>query len=262
MKKILKYIFLTSLIIYIILPILTNIILSISGIWQWPNLMPRNITYNHFKEVLSQTNFFKSLFNTIIIGIFTTLFNYILAIPSSYYLAKLKSKYKYLLIGFIILPIISPPILILINLDNFLLKTGLTDTYLGVIISHMIPSLPYMFIILYLGFDKINFNYEKIFLSLGEKPLKGFFNITLFQIKRSLILGGIMTFLISISQYLSTLLIGGGSILTLNLLLTPFISGGDSRLGAALGIILITICFSFIIIYEKTLIGGKYAKNQ
>lgn len=262
MKKILKYIFLTSLIIYIILPILTNLILSISGVWQWPNIMPRKITLKYYKEVLKQTNFLKSLFNTIIIGIFTTFFNYILAIPSSYYLAKLKSKYKYMIIGFIILPIISPPILVLINLYNFLLKIGLTDSYLGVIISHMIPSLPYMFIILYLGFDKIDFNYEKMFLSLGQNPLNGFFNVTFFLIKRSLILGGVMTFLISISQYLSTLLIGGGNILTLNLLLTPYISGGDSKLGAALGIILITICFSFIIIYEKTLIGGKYAKNQ
>jgi putative spermidine/putrescine transport system permease protein len=134
---------------------------------------------------------------------------------------------------------------------------GLTDNYIGVIIAHMIPSLPYMFIILYLGFEKIDPSYESIFLSLGVGPVKGFFTVILPQIKEAIVLGGIMTFLISISQYLSTLLIGGGRILTMTLLLTPYIQGGNARVGAAYGILLILVCISLIYLYETILIGGR-----
>lgn len=257
MKKIIKYIFISSFIVYIIFPIITNLILSFSNVWQWPNIFPNKITLKHYNNIFNQRNFLKAILSTTTIGIMVILLNYILVIPSAYGVSRLKSKYKAIIITIIILPIIVPPILVLLNLYNHFLVWGLTDHYIGVIIAHMIPSLPYMFILLYLGFEKVDSNYENIFLSLGVNPIKGFFTVILPQVKEAIILGGIMTFLISISQYLSTLLIGGGKILTMTLLLTPYIQGGNARIGAAYGILLILLCTFLIYLYEKILLGGK-----
>ncbi len=259
MKKIIKYTFLISFIFYIIFPMITNLILSFSNVWQWPNILPTELTIKHYVNVFSQGHLIKAIFNTFLIGFIVIIFNYILAIPSAYGLSRLKSRYKPVLITSIILPIIVPPILVLLNLYNHFLVWELTDHYLGVIIAHMIPSLPYMFIMLYLSFEKIDEDYERIVLSLGVSPIKGFFTVILPQVKEGIILGGIMTLLISISQYLSTLLIGGGRILTLTLLLTPFIQGGNARVGAAYGIILILLCTFLIYLYERTLLGGRDA---
>lgn len=257
MKKIIKYIFISSFIVYIIFPIITNLILSFSNVWQWPNILPDKVTLKHYINIFNQRNFFKALLNTTIIGITVIFLNYILVIPSAYGVSRLSSKYKPFIITIIILPIIVPPILVLLNLYTHFLVWGLTDRYLGVILAHMIPSLPYMFILLYLGFEKVDPNYESIYLSLGVNPMKGFFTVILPQVKEAIILGGIMTFLISISQYLSTLLIGGGKILTMTLLLTPYIQGGNSRIGAAYGILLILLCTFLIYLYERILLGGK-----
>jgi len=257
MKKIIKYLFISFFLVYILFPIFTNVLLSFSNYWQWPDILPEELTLDHFVTVLNQKHFFKALFNTIIIGLFVIVLDYILVIPSAYALSRLKSKYKTIIITVIILPIIVPPILVLLNLYNHFLIWGLTDHYLGVILAHMIPSLPYMFILLYLGFEKIDKDYESIFLSLGVGPMKGFLTIILPQVKESIILGGIMTFLISMSQYLSTILIGGGRILTMTLLLTPYIQGGNTRIGAAYGVLLILLCTFLIYLYESILLGGS-----
>jgi len=262
MKRIIKFLFIITFISYIVFPIITNLILSLSNLWQWPDILPSHITFVHYQKVFNQRNFWKSILNTLHIALMVMLFNYILAMPSAYALSRLNSKYKPILMTLIILPIIVPPILVLLNLYNHFLIWHLTDRKIGVIIAHMIPSLPYMFIMLYLGFEKIDKNYESVYLSLGIRPINGFFKIILPQMKEAIILGGIMTFLISISQYLSTLLIGGGSVLTLTLLLTPYISGGNTRVGAAQGILLIIICVLFIRLYEFVLLGGKNARNS
>lgn len=262
MKKIIKFAFILTFISYIIFPIITNLILSFSTVWQWPDILPNHLTFIHYQKVLNQRNFWRGFSNTIFIGLMVMLLNYLLALPSAYALSRLKSKYKPLLITLIILPIIVPPVLVLLNLYNHFLIWNLTNRKIGVIIAHMIPSLPYMFIMLYLGFEKIDMDYERIYLSLGIKPFNGFIRIILPQMREAIILGGIMTFLISISQYLSTLLIGGGSVITLTLLLTPYINGGNTRVGAAQGVLLIIICLLFIRIYEFVLLGGKNARNS
>lgn len=261
MKKIIKYVFIASFVLYLILPILTNLIISFSNVWQWPNILPENFTTNHYKVVISNVSFWKALITTFIVAVSVVFLNYIIAMPAAYVLSRGNYKHKNLLIGFILMPIILPPLLVLMNLYFTFLRFGLTDRFIGVIIAHMIPSLPYMFLILYLGFEKIDKNYEIEMTSLGIPPIRGFFKIILPQVKTSVLLGGVLSFLISIGQYLSTLFIGGGRIITLNLMLTPYINGGNAKVGAANAIFLILFCFVFILLYEQLLIGGQHAKN-
>lgn len=260
MKKIFRYIFVVSFILYLILPIFTNIIISISNVWQWPNILPDVFTMHHYRIILMDMYFWKALVTTFIVAICVVILNYIIATPAAYILSRYDYQMKNLIIGFILVPIILPPLLVLMNLYFTFMKLGLTDRFIGVIIAHMIPSLPYMFLILYLGFDKVDRNYEVQIASLGIPAVKGFFRIILPQIKTSLLLGGVLSFLISIGQYLSTLFIGGGRIITLNLMLTPYINGGNAKVGAANAILLILFCSIFIMIYEHLLVGGKHVR--
>lgn len=262
MKKLIKRLIILFFIIYIVFPIVTNVILSFSNVWKWPNILPNTFSLEHYEKAIKSSNVIVAIKNTVYIGVLVMIGNFVLAMPSAYTLSRMESKYKIFIVGFILIPIIVPPLLILMNLYISFIKIGLSDTLIGVVISHMIPSLPYMFLILYLGFEKIDKEYEKLYLSLGATPLKGFISVILPQLKASIILGGVLSFLISISQYLSTLFIGGGRIITLNLLLTPYINGGNARVGAAYSTLLIIFCFIFIIIYEKILLGGKNAKCQ
>jgi putative spermidine/putrescine transport system permease protein len=75
--------------------------------------------------------------------------------------------------------------------------------------------------------------------TLGASPLQVFWRVTLPAIAPGAAVAAAFAFLISWSQYLLTLLIGGGRVLTLPLMLVAFLNGGDQAIGAALTLIFI-----------------------
>jgi putative spermidine/putrescine transport system permease protein len=62
---------------------------------------------------------------------------------------------------------------------------------------------------------------------LGASRLQIFFGVTVRMMMPGLVVAALFAFLISWSQYLLTLLIGGGKIITLPVLLFAAASGGD-----------------------------------
>jgi putative spermidine/putrescine transport system permease protein len=74
---------------------------------------------------------------------------------------------------------------------------------------------------------------------LGASRLRIFFTVTLRLVFPGLIVAGLFAFLISWSQYLLTLLIGGGQVLTLPLLLFSAVSGGNPTTIAALSLLFV-----------------------
>jgi putative spermidine/putrescine transport system permease protein len=52
-----------------------------------------------------------------------------------------------------------------------------------------------------------------------------------------IVAGSSLSFLVSFSQYVPTLLIGGGQVVTLPLLMFPFLNGGDASVGAAFSLV-------------------------
>ncbi|MEI2691740.1 MAG: ABC transporter permease subunit [Anaerolineae bacterium] len=67
---------------------------------------------------------------------------------------------------------------------------------------------------------------------LGAGPWRIFWHVTLPAIFPGVVVAALFAFLISWSQYLLTLLIGGGSVITLPVLLLAFANSGDYAITA------------------------------
>jgi len=90
------------------------------------------------------------------------------------------------------------------------------------------------------AFSRFDENYEFQALALGASPLQSFINVTLRMMAPSLVVAALFAFLISWSQYLLTLLIGGGQVITLPILLFAAASGGNPATIATLSLLFIT----------------------
>ena len=123
------------------------------------------------------------------------------------------------------------------GLNILFLQIGLAGSYLGVILAHLIPTLPYVVFTLAGAYARYDENYEFQSLVLGASPLRTFLTVTLPLIAPSLVVAALFAFLISWSQYLLTLLIGSGQIITLPILLFSAASGGNPVTIAVLSLI-------------------------
>ncbi|NJN55262.1 MAG: ABC transporter permease subunit, partial [Anaerolineae bacterium] len=85
--------------------------------------------------------------------------------------------------------------------------------------AHLVPVMPYLVLVLMAAFANYNLDYEGQARVLGARPYQVFRHVTLPAIWPGLMVGCLFAFLISWSQYLLTLIIGGGQVLTLSVLL-------------------------------------------
>lgn len=142
------------------------------------------------------------------------------------------------------------------------IRLGLTDTMIGVIIVHLIPTIPYMTISMSGVFANYDPAFEEQARSLGAGSAKTFFLITIPTVFPGIIIGGMFAFLISWGQYILTIIIGGGRVITLPLLLFSFAGSGNFALTSALSIIFLLPSIIILLLTSKYLSGKSSAMGD
>ena len=135
------------------------------------------------------------------------------------------------------------------------IRYGLADTMIGVIVVHLIPTTPYTVMVMASVFANYDPEYEEQARTLGADSLRTFTNVTLPAILPGLLVAGMFAFIISWGQYILTLLIGGGRVITLPLLLFSFASSGDNPLTAALSVLYLAPTIVILFITARFLTG-------
>ena len=136
-------------------------------------------------------------------------------------------------------PIIIPPLVSVMGIHVTFIKLGLTGSYIGVALVHLIPSIPYFVLVMAGVFANYGTELEDTARSLGAGPVRVFFLITLPAIAPGLSVALMFTFLISWGQYITTLLIGSGRITTLPIVLFPLLTGPSKANAAAVSLVLV-----------------------
>jgi putative spermidine/putrescine transport system permease protein len=88
-------------------------------------------------------------------------------------------------------------------------------------------------------FSNYNLDFEDQARSLGASTLSVIWRVMLPLTFPGIVVAALFSFLLSWSQYLSTLLIGGGKILTLPILLFALMGSGDRPVAAAVSIVFV-----------------------
>ena len=132
---------------------------------------------------------------------------------------------------------------------------NLVFTKSGVVAAQFFTALPYSIRILKSTFDYIDPRYEFISRSLGYTQFETFKNIAVPLSRNGMIAAVVITFARCIGTFGTVLILAGGSEgLTNTLPITLYLNISYGNMGMALtsGIILITVSFIAIFIFEKT----------
>jgi putative spermidine/putrescine transport system permease protein len=166
-----------------------------------------------------------------------TLLALLVSIPAARAIAWREFPGKRLLLFLVLLPVLAPPLAAAMGIHGLFLRIGLAETTAGVILVHLIPAIPYAILVLAGSFSRLDPDLEAQARTLGASPAAVLRYITFPAIAPGLALAAAFAFLISWSQYLLTLLIGGSRVLTLPLALVAFQRGGDEAITAALSLV-------------------------
>jgi putative spermidine/putrescine transport system permease protein len=224
--------------LWLVLPLVPLAIWSFARGWRFPALLPQDWTLNAWQVALSPGGgVLDSLALTTFIALATTALAALVGVPAGRALGLHDFRGKGLVLLLLAAPVIMPAIAVAPGLHGVFLRLGLTGTVGGVVLAHLVPVIPYMTLIMasvFAGFDTVQEDQAR---SLGARPLAVWSHVTLPAILPGLLTGALFAFLVSWSQYLLTLSIGGGRVQTLPLTLYAYASAGRNDLAGAIAII-------------------------
>jgi multiple sugar transport system permease protein len=109
-----------------------------------PTMLPHNLTLNHYTSVLGEQRVLRSMWNSVIVGVISTVIVIALAVPSAYALVRYKSMANNVMLGWILTSQIFPVILIMIPLYLLLRRVGFTDSLTGLTLVYVVWALPFV----------------------------------------------------------------------------------------------------------------------
>ena len=239
-RKTFLFILYGFMILLLLLPLLPQVIWSFSQRWLFPALLPEEWGVRSWRYLFSPgAQLGRAILTSLGIGFSATFLSVLIGLPAGRALGLYKFKGKTLVKFIILSPVIVPGFAAAMGIHQVFIRYGLADTFIGVVLVHLIPVMPYVVLVFSGVFANYNPEIEEAARTLGAKSWQIFRYVTLPALFPSIIVAALYAFIISWSQYLLTLLIGGGQVLTLPLLLLNFVNSGDYALASALSLVFI-----------------------
>lgn len=252
---------------FILGPFIPLIIQSFAFRWAWPDLLPstwwleqrdRAMMPLAWDYVLSPySRVWEATINTVLIGSIVTVICLAICLPAARVLAREKFRGKSAFEFFLSLPLIVPEAAIGIALLMMFIRLGLAGSYVGIIIAHLIPTIPYMVRMLTSVYQGLGRDFEEQAMILGANRWQVLRLVTLPMLLPGVVAGALFTFLVSTNIFLLTFFLGQGQIVTLPTLLFSKIAGGTLDASAA-GITLIVTLPGIILL----IISERFIKEE
>ncbi|WP_416147951.1 ABC transporter permease [Salipaludibacillus sp. HK11] len=252
-KNFLQLVLISLFVIIFIAPVSLMFFKSVSFAWSWPDWIPSQFDLRAWRVVFSDVMIYQSLLNTIVIGLVVVVLNFIIAIPAAYGLSRYKFKGKAFIESALMLSILIPVLAIAMGLHVSMIRLGLTDQISGVILIHLLPTLPYAVRVLKAGFDRLRHEWEEQGSVLGVRRRTVFWTVMVPLMTPSIRSVAVLVFVISLSQYVLTAIIGGGRVSTLPMIYYPFFTSANEAVIASFSVLFALMPIAFLIVFEIAL---------
>jgi len=222
----------------ILLPLVPLVIQSFARGYVFPQLVPAEWSTRAWSIVLATDGgTWEALGWSVAVAATVTVLSLLVAVPAGRVLGLRSFRGRRVLEFLVLTPLLVPAVAVGIGLDITFIRLGLSGTFWGVVLVHLIPAAPYAVLILAGVFANYDEDFEVQARTLGAGPVSVFRHVTMPAIMPGLVVAGFFAFIVSWSQYVLTLQIGGGKVLTLPVLLVSTASGGDVAITGALTIV-------------------------
>jgi putative spermidine/putrescine transport system permease protein len=234
-----------------------------------PNVV---FTTRHWERMLGDIYYAEVAWTTIRLGLITTFITLLIGYPLALLLARMRSRTgRTLLLMAVLSPLLIGVVVrtyawmtLLSNkgvINQILTGLGLISApielmynELGIVITLTHIYVPFMVLTLTGVIGRIDPRLEEAARNLGADRRRTFLEVTLPLSLPGILAGSLLVFALTISAYVTPILMGGFTVMTLPILIYQQISGSfNIGFAAALGLLLLAISLVLVIVYNHVL---------
>lgn len=229
--------------------------------WAWPDLWPQVFSLRALQEILGRKEeLLNLLLSSVWISTVVGVLSVIIGTMTSRALVCYEFPGKKCMHFFSILPFMVPATVFAMGIQVTFIKMGLNNTVTGVIIVHLVCSLPYAIRLIIDGMEALGTGYEEQARVLGASSWQAFLKVTFPVLTPVLISAMNMAYIVSFSQYFLTLLIGGGGVKTFTIVMVPYLQSGDRNIACIYSTLFLAVTLLVFALFEK--LAGKWNNNE
>lgn len=213
---------------------------ALADSWRDPAILPQEVGLRGFDIAFGSANAGAALANSIVVALLATAISLSAGWPAARVLGARRLPHNGPFLLLLALPLLMPPYLAGFGLTEWFIRLGMDDTILGLVLAHVTFALPYAILILLSGFGRALDELEEMAATLGLSRWRRLRLVTVPALRPTLAAAALLSFLVSWSQYGSSLAVGAGRP-TLPIVMLPFVQS-DPQVAAALGLVFLAPC--------------------
>lgn len=234
--------FIAVLLAFFLAPLIVVVYLAFSpvGFFEFP---ARGVSLQWFERLWRTPALLNGLYRSLLLAVVIVPLTGTLAIACAVAMKRSRFRGKALLDSLFMAPIIVPSLVIGVALLQVYGQLGLNDTFVGLLLAHVVITFPYFIRSVYVSLATKDSNLEDAAESLGAGPWRKFRTITFPAIRPGVISGAIFAFVISLDEFSVTLFIVGRHTQTAPVAIYNYWFDNADPTVAALSVFIIAIGF-------------------
>jgi multiple sugar transport system permease protein len=227
-------------------------------------LVPPDPTLKNYESVFKDPAFTKALRNSAIVSLVTTVLSLIVGSFCAYALARLRIKFKFVILAIILSITTFPQITIAAPIFKLWRDVGLFNTLIGLIIPYLTFSLPLAIYILVSFFREIPRDLEEAALVDGATNFEAFRKVVVPLAAPGLATAGILTFIATWNEFLLAITLTSNSDARTVPAAIAFFTGSTQfeqplgTISAASVVISVPLIFA-VLLFQKRIVAGLTA---
>ena len=173
--------------------------------------LPTSFTTQWYTALSDDHDIGQLLFSTLFVAICTTVLSLVIGLPASYVLARKQFRFKSLLTGLYLLPMLVPPLAYGVPLATLLLQVDVGGFFgyplINVVLINIVPILPFVILILTPFIEQLDPTLEAASRMLGANRLQTFVRVLLPLIIPGLLTAGVLAVVRAIAMFELTFLV-------------------------------------------------------
>lgn len=222
--------------LWLLAPLLPVLLWAVSERWFGRARLPQALGLDGWASALD-AGLLPALGRSVLLGVLVAALALPLGAVAGRQLGWRRTRHPRLLAVLLVLPVLLPPLAVAMGLDVVVLRIGVPGP-VAVVAVLVVLALPYAAFTTAAGYARLGPGPEEQARTLGATAGQARRLVTLPALRRSLVVAGLLAFLVGWSDYVVTLLLGGGRLVTLPVLLGATASGaGNEPVTAALALV-------------------------
>jgi putative spermidine/putrescine transport system permease protein len=176
---------------------------------------PVGFTLHWYVEALNRWEFVQSLYLSVEIALPTAIMTTALGLPAAVGIVRYRFPGRDLANAFLLSPLIMPTVVVGIAILQFYNRLSVGSTFAGLILGHVVITLPYSVRLIAAGVTGLDPNVEWAAQSLGAAPVRAFMRVTLPVVFPAILAGAIFAFITSFDDVTVSLFLATPQMVTL-----------------------------------------------